>query len=560
MEEFEILHQLGKGSFSQVYLVKRNEDNNLYAIKQIHIANMSNQHKSNALNEVRLLSSLSHQNVIAYKESFYDEHTQTLNIVLEYADGGDLRSHIAMRNKTKRYFKENEIWGIFIQLITGLRYLHSHSIIHRDLKSANVLLTKHNICKIGDLNVSKIAKNGVLHTQTGTPHYASPEIWEEQPYDIKTDIWSVGCILYEMCCLTPPFKGKNLNVVYHNVMKAKIGMIPSFYSRDLITMVYSLLQVEAKDRPSCEEILGHAVIRRKICNIYGQISDWDNSSRNGNCGNNDSDVEMMSTIKISCDKEIKKVLPKKKRYSSCSSNNGRYVKNMNAAMKIKMNRNVIVVNKRNDNNDTCVKNEVSGVNRNKSTNDCNSSSCNNKQQLSLYLQLERIKKIEAYKLKYKQHEDTTTTSHVSKSKVGLQKHNLKRSHCSFTNIILSGHNLINQCKQISNLSKSLSKLEQITDEHKSEVRLLQKRFINKNNYNKPPTPHSSIKIHTELTKTNNESVNNSQLKLTINPFQIMDNPNIHKILPVHMQTKLSKVRHFTNNSTINSSGNNTLEK
>ena len=316
MEGFEILHQLGKGSFSQVFLVKRNEDNNLYAIKQIHIANMSNKHKSNALNEVRLLSSLSHQNVIAYKESFYDEYTQTLNIVLEYADGGDLRSHILMRNKTKRYFKENEIWGIFIQLITGLHYLHSHSIIHRDLKSANVLLTKHNICKIGDLNVSKIAKTGVLYTQTGTPHYASPEIWEEQPYDIKTDIWSVGCILYEMCCLVPPFKGRNLNVVYHNVIQAKIGMIPSFYSRELVRMVYSLLQVEAKDRPSCEEILGHAIIKRKICNIYGQISDWDNNNSRNGIG---SDVEMMSTIKISCDKEIKKVLPKKKRYSSCSS-------------------------------------------------------------------------------------------------------------------------------------------------------------------------------------------------------------------------------------------------
>ena len=109
-----MLRQLGKGSFSEVFLAKRNEDNQVYAIKQIHIANMPNKHKSNALNEIRLLSSLSHQNVIGYKDSFYDEHSQTLNIVLEYADDGDLRSHILMRNKTKRYFKENEIWAIFI--------------------------------------------------------------------------------------------------------------------------------------------------------------------------------------------------------------------------------------------------------------------------------------------------------------------------------------------------------------------------------------------------------------------------------------------------------------
>ena len=83
----------------------------------------------------------------------------------------------------------------------GLKALHTHNIHHRDLKSANVFLTKNGEVKLGDLNVSKIAKNGLLYTQTGTPYYASPEVWRDEPYDMKSDIWSVGCMVYELAAL-----------------------------------------------------------------------------------------------------------------------------------------------------------------------------------------------------------------------------------------------------------------------------------------------------------------------------------------------------------------------
>jgi len=72
--------------------------------------------------------------------------------------------------------------------------------------SANVFLTKSGAAKLGDMNVSKIAKNGLLYTQTGTPYYASPEVWKDQPYDSKSDIWSLGCVIYEMTTLQPPFQ------------------------------------------------------------------------------------------------------------------------------------------------------------------------------------------------------------------------------------------------------------------------------------------------------------------------------------------------------------------
>lgn len=91
-------------------------------------------------------------------------------------------------------------------MTSGLKVLHDRSILHRDLKCANVFLNSEGQIKLGDLNVSKIAKyDGLLFTQTGTPYYASPEVWRDQPYDLKSDIWSLGCVLYEMTALKPPF-------------------------------------------------------------------------------------------------------------------------------------------------------------------------------------------------------------------------------------------------------------------------------------------------------------------------------------------------------------------
>jgi NIMA (never in mitosis gene a)-related kinase len=109
-------------------------------------------------------------------------------------------------------------------------------IFHRDLKSANVFLYHnnpsddidvfdtneggtHEMAKLGDLNVSKVAKEGMLYTQTGTPYYASPEVWKDLPYDSKSDIWSLGCVVYEICALVPPFRAENMDGLYKRVLK-----------------------------------------------------------------------------------------------------------------------------------------------------------------------------------------------------------------------------------------------------------------------------------------------------------------------------------------------------
>lgn len=114
-------------------------------------------------------------------------------------------------------------------------------IFHRDLKCANVFLNKDGTAKLGDLNVSKVAKKGLLYTQTGTPYYASPEVWKDQPYDNKSDIWSMGCVIYEMTTLKPPFRAQDMNGLYKRVLKGVYPKIPSSYSPDLNTLIKTLL-------------------------------------------------------------------------------------------------------------------------------------------------------------------------------------------------------------------------------------------------------------------------------------------------------------------------------
>ena len=136
-------------------------------------------------------------------------------------------------------------------MVLGLQCLHKKKIIHRDIKCANVFLTKDGLAKLGDLNVSKVAKKGLLYTQTGTPYYASPEVWKDQPYDSKSDIWSLGCVIYEMTTLKPPFRANDMNGLYKKVIKGAYPEIPKKYTEDLSQVTQKLLSVEAKLRPSC---------------------------------------------------------------------------------------------------------------------------------------------------------------------------------------------------------------------------------------------------------------------------------------------------------------------
>eukprot|EP00826_Nyctotherus_ovalis_P038096 TRINITY_DN3544_c0_g1_i7.p1 TRINITY_DN3544_c0_g1~~TRINITY_DN3544_c0_g1_i7.p1 ORF type:complete len:274 (-),score=57.87 TRINITY_DN3544_c0_g1_i7:42-863(-) len=250
LREFQILDKLGEGTYSSVYKVKRLTDNTIYALKKVRMANLTEREKENALNEVRILASINNSSIIAYKEAFIDESTRSLwytcidsSLIMEFADDGDLFQKMTAHRKHGTNFPVEQVWSVFIQVVTGLKILHCLQILHRDLKSANVFLFKNSVAKLGDLNVSKVAKKELSHTQTGTPYYASPEVWRDKPYDKKSDMWSLGCVLYEMITLRPPFAAEDMDTLYKKVQKGVYPKIMSPLFQELGQVVKSLLQV-----------------------------------------------------------------------------------------------------------------------------------------------------------------------------------------------------------------------------------------------------------------------------------------------------------------------------
>ena len=291
MEDFQIISKLGEGAYSTVYKVMRIVDKKIYALKKVKLLNLSDKEKENALNEVRILASVKSNYVVSYKEAFFDEKDRTLCIVMEFADNGDLYQKITEHKKRSIFFEESTIWRIFIQLVKGLKSLHDLNILHRDLKSANIFLYSNGEAKIGDLNVSKVTRGGLGTTQTGTPYYASPEVWNDFPYDNKSDIWSLGCVLYEMITLRPPFRASDMEGLYKKVTKGQYSKIPELFSNDLSQIIQFLLQVNPKLRPNCDQILNHPIIKKRI--EYFNIINGDKESINGN---NFKNKKLLKTI------------------------------------------------------------------------------------------------------------------------------------------------------------------------------------------------------------------------------------------------------------------------
>ena len=284
MDGFEILSKLGDGSYSVVYKVKRKEDGNIYALKKVKLQKLSEKEKENSINEVRILASVKSAFVVSYKEAFIDENDKSLCLIMEYADKGDLFQKISQFKKMKYLIEEVDVWRIFIQMTKGLKALHDLKILHRDLKSANIFLFSDGSAKIGDLNVSKVVHKGLGYTQTGTPYYASPEVWKDQPYDSKSDIWSLACVTYEMLTLHPPFRAESMEGLYNKVIKGQYSKICDRYSNDMSELLKLLFKVNPCDRPSCDQILKNPIVKKRIeffqAEAGNPLEDLDNIDEN----------------------------------------------------------------------------------------------------------------------------------------------------------------------------------------------------------------------------------------------------------------------------------------
>lgn len=155
---------------------------------------------------------------------------------MEYCENGDMAQLIKKCKNEKDYVAEDVIWKIFMQIILALRECHENKecgkILHRDIKPGNVFFDSSNNVKLGDFGLSRILSDESVYAQTnvGTPYYMSPEQIHEQNYDEKTDIWSTGCVLYEMVALKPPFQARNHLALATKIVSGEIERIPERYS------------------------------------------------------------------------------------------------------------------------------------------------------------------------------------------------------------------------------------------------------------------------------------------------------------------------------------------
>lgn len=182
---------------------------------------------------------------------------------MDYADGGDLQKYL---KNTKKYLKEGQILDWFTQICLSMKHVHDRKILHRDLKSQNIFLTKADFVKLGDFGIARVLTHtkDIAKTVVGTPYYLSPEIIENKPYSFASDIWSLGVLLYEMCCLRPPFDASSLHELASKILKGKYSSIPSFYSENMSLLIGTLLKVNPKDRPNINQILKFPLISDRI--------------------------------------------------------------------------------------------------------------------------------------------------------------------------------------------------------------------------------------------------------------------------------------------------------
>lgn len=265
-QSFEVYNKiklLGEGAFGKAFLVECQSDKQLAVIKQIVIAKMSEKERIETLKEAQILQIFNHPNIVRFRES-YKTKKGHLCIVMDYADGGDLAK--AIEDQKGRYFTETQILDWFTQICLGMKHVHDRKILHRDIKCQNVFLTKQGIIKLGDFGIARVLSHTkeVSRSMVGTPYYLSPEIIEGKPYSFKSDIWSLGVMLYEMCALKPPFEGMNMHFLAMHIVRGKFAQIPIHFSRELRELVNQMLTTDVSKRPTINQILRVPLISVRI--------------------------------------------------------------------------------------------------------------------------------------------------------------------------------------------------------------------------------------------------------------------------------------------------------
>ncbi len=545
IREYKIVSKIGEGSYAKIFKVQKDNSNIIYVLKQIPITEEDYKDPKNLeeiLNESKILSSLHSNYILKYYDSFiYDNN---LIIITEYCSNGDLCDYLMLHINKDKKLTEKLIWKIFIQISLGLYYLHNQKILHRDIKTKNIFLKENFAVKIGDLGIAKILNNtnSFATTFIGTPYYLSPELCKDLPYNDKSDVWALGCVLYEMCNLRHPFEGKKQIEIYRKIINENFPPVDSCYSSELRGMIDLILQKSEKLRPKMKDIVSMDIFIKKAKEFDIDINFLQNGNNKRNKNNNYKSSLYESNYNRYLSKNVK--------------TNNINTNNSNNKISSNLNNNINYNNNSNKEFKNYLKNSQEKIVEmmNKKTKNYSNEKNNNKNEKNELLNKDKIGLIEQKNYRAK-------SGNISKRINLINKGNSNLIKEKNSNILINTNNEYKYYFNNNNNGKNsivceANSMPNFSNELKFHVS--KKSNYNSNNIKNIHSDKIKVNMHNIIKKIKCESNSSLSQKNLINENNIYlseNNLNINSKIINHVSKTQSQEKVFLNNNKINKKEN-----